>query len=207
MAVTLSERLPATSRTSSPSAARASASASACEDLGLFGHGLQARVRRQTEAEDLVFESHGVKVVIDPKSLPTRRHRARLRAEGLNEGFKFNNPNVKASAAAARASTSEPRAMSIDLTQDYFALFALPRAMPSTMGALEAAWHELQGRCIPTATPICPTEKRRSMQWATRVNEGFRVLRKPLARAQYLLELAGVDAGARDQHRDVAPSS
>ena len=33
------------------------------------------------------------------------------------------------------------------------------------------------------------------MQWATRVNEGFRTLRQPLARAQYLLELAGVDAG------------
>ena len=33
------------------------------------------------------------------------------------------------------------------------------------------------------------------MQWATRVNEGFRTLQKPLARAQYLLVLAGVDAG------------
>ena len=33
------------------------------------------------------------------------------------------------------------------------------------------------------------------MQWATRVNEGFRTLRQPLTRAQYLLELAGVDAG------------
>jgi molecular chaperone HscB len=38
-------------------------------------------------------------------------------------------------------------------------------------------------------------DKRRSMQWATRVNEGFRTLQKPLARAQYLLVLAGVDAG------------
>jgi len=46
--------------------------------------------------EDLQFESHGVKVVIDPKSLPyldgTELDFAR---EGLNEGFKFNNPNVK----------------------------------------------------------------------------------------------------------------
>ena len=48
------------------------------------------------EANDLQFESHGVKVVIDPKSLPyldgTELDFAR---EGLNEGFKFNNPNVK----------------------------------------------------------------------------------------------------------------
>ena len=46
--------------------------------------------------EDVQFESHGVKVVVDPKSLPylegTELDFAR---EGLNEGFKFNNPNVK----------------------------------------------------------------------------------------------------------------
>ena len=46
--------------------------------------------------EDQAFESHGVKVIVDPKSLPylqgTELDFAR---EGLNEGFKFNNPNVK----------------------------------------------------------------------------------------------------------------
>jgi iron-sulfur cluster assembly protein len=46
--------------------------------------------------EDLRFESRGVKVFVDPKSLPyidgTELDFAR---EGLNEGFKFNNPNVK----------------------------------------------------------------------------------------------------------------
>lgn len=45
---------------------------------------------------DEIFESHGVKVFVDPKSLPyidgTELDYAR---EGLNEGFKFNNPNVK----------------------------------------------------------------------------------------------------------------
>lgn len=48
------------------------------------------------EPEDQVFESHGVKVVVDPKSLVyidgTELDFAR---EGLNEGFKFNNPNVR----------------------------------------------------------------------------------------------------------------
>ncbi len=46
--------------------------------------------------EDQVFESHGVKVLIDPKSLAyidgTELDFVR---EGLNEGFKFRNPNVK----------------------------------------------------------------------------------------------------------------
>ena len=46
--------------------------------------------------EDVQFESRGVKVVVDPKSLQfvdgTELDYSR---EGLNEGFKFRNPNVK----------------------------------------------------------------------------------------------------------------
>ncbi|MBL8398524.1 MAG: iron-sulfur cluster assembly protein IscA [Candidatus Accumulibacter sp.] len=46
--------------------------------------------------DDVEFESHGVRVLVDPKSLPyldgTELDYAR---EGLNEGFRFNNPNVK----------------------------------------------------------------------------------------------------------------
>jgi iron-sulfur cluster assembly protein len=46
--------------------------------------------------EDQTFESHGVKVFVDPKSLVyidgTELDFAR---EGLNEGFRFNNPNEK----------------------------------------------------------------------------------------------------------------
>ncbi|EKQ6316598.1 TPA: iron-sulfur cluster assembly protein IscA [Pseudomonas aeruginosa] len=47
-------------------------------------------------AEDLVFESHGVKVIIDPKSLVyLNGTELDFTREGLNEGFKFNNPNVR----------------------------------------------------------------------------------------------------------------
>jgi iron-sulfur cluster assembly protein len=46
--------------------------------------------------EDQMFESRGIRVFVDPKSLPyidgTELDFAR---EGLNEGFKFQNPNVK----------------------------------------------------------------------------------------------------------------
>ena len=43
--------------------------------------------------EDVVFESEGVKVIVDPKSLayPDGMSLDFVR-EGLNEGFKFNNP-------------------------------------------------------------------------------------------------------------------
>ena len=50
----------------------------------------------QTEDEDEVFESHGVKVVIDPKSLAyLDGTELDFVKEGLNEGFQFNNPNAK----------------------------------------------------------------------------------------------------------------
>ena len=50
----------------------------------------------ETHGEDLVFESHGVKVVVDPKSLVyLEGTELDFVKEGLNEGFKFNNPNVK----------------------------------------------------------------------------------------------------------------
>ena len=49
-----------------------------------------------TEDEDLIFESHGVKAVVDPKSLSyLEGTELDFVKEGLNEGFRFNNPNVK----------------------------------------------------------------------------------------------------------------
>lgn len=46
--------------------------------------------------EDSVFDTEGVKIVIDPKSLLyLDGTELDFVKEGLNEGFKFNNPNVK----------------------------------------------------------------------------------------------------------------
>jgi iron-sulfur cluster assembly protein len=48
------------------------------------------------EEGDVVFDDHGIKVIVNPRSLVyldgTELDYAK---EGLNEGFKFNNPNVK----------------------------------------------------------------------------------------------------------------
>lgn len=50
----------------------------------------------EIQAEDQVFESQGIKLLVDTKSLiyldGTELDYVR---EGLNEGFKFHNPNVK----------------------------------------------------------------------------------------------------------------
>jgi len=50
----------------------------------------------EKKPEDLTFEQHGVTVVVDPKSLPyLDGTELDFTREGLNEGFKFRNPNVK----------------------------------------------------------------------------------------------------------------
>ena len=50
----------------------------------------------EAEPEDVIFEQHGVKVLVDPKSLSyidgTELDYVR---EGLNEGFKFLNPRER----------------------------------------------------------------------------------------------------------------
>lgn len=46
--------------------------------------------------DDQVFEQHGVKVIVDEKSLAyLDGTELDFVKEGLNEGFKYNNPNVK----------------------------------------------------------------------------------------------------------------
>lgn len=50
----------------------------------------------EADPEDTIFEVQGIKILVDPKSLiyldGTELDYAK---EGLNEGFQFNNPNVK----------------------------------------------------------------------------------------------------------------
>ena len=63
---------------------------------GCSGLAYKLEFADQVNPGDLEFESHGVRVLVDPKSLAyldgTELDFVR---EGLNEGFKFNNPNEK----------------------------------------------------------------------------------------------------------------
>ena len=50
----------------------------------------------EMQSDDEVFESHGVKVFVDPKSLLfLDGTEVDFGKEGLNEGFQFKNPNAK----------------------------------------------------------------------------------------------------------------
>lgn len=50
----------------------------------------------EVNEDDLIFEEHGARVYIDPKSLVyLDGTQVDYTKEGLQEGFKFENPNVK----------------------------------------------------------------------------------------------------------------
>jgi len=58
------------------------------------------------EDNDTVFEDHGVKLIVDKKSLLyLDGTEVDYGKEGLNEGFKFNNPNAKASCGCGESFT------------------------------------------------------------------------------------------------------
>lgn len=95
--------------------------------------------------------------------------------------------------------------MASQLTEDFFALFGLKPAFKLDAVALEAAYRDVQSRVHPDRYAHLPEGDRRlSMQVAARVNEAYRTLRNPLARARYLLQLAGVDA-AHESNTAMSP--
>jgi molecular chaperone HscB len=59
---------------------------------------------------------------------------------------------------------------------------------------LERSYREIQSRVHPDRFAHAgDAERRASLQWTTRVNEAFQVLKNPVKRAKHLLELHGVD--------------
>ena len=60
----------------------------------------------EIEETDTVFEDHGIKIIIDPKSLVyLDGTEMDYTKEGLNEGFKFNNPNESDSCGCGESFT------------------------------------------------------------------------------------------------------
>jgi molecular chaperone HscB len=93
-------------------------------------------------------------------------------------------------------SALEHGTVTIDLTHNHFELFGLPKRFAVDGAALDRRYLELQREVHPDRfATASDSEKRLSMQRATRLNEAYRTLKSPLDRARYLIELAGVDAG------------
>ena len=63
---------------------------------GCSGLAYKLEYADEMRPEDREFESRGVRIIVDPKSLPyLKGTELDFAREGLNEGFKFNNPNVR----------------------------------------------------------------------------------------------------------------
>ena len=85
----------------------------------------------------------------------------------------------------------------MDFLADYYALLGLPRRFRLDGALLDKRYREIQAQVHPDKfVQAGDAERRVSLQWATRVNEAYQTLKKPLSRAQYVLSLAGhgVDA-------------
>lgn len=76
--------------------------------------------------------------------------------------------------------------------ENHFQLFGLPERYALDSSALEQTWRALAARVHPdryaTASAV---ERRVAMEWASNINEAYRVLKSPLERARYLCELSG----------------
>jgi len=83
----------------------------------------------------------------------------------------------------------------IDFSRNHFELFGLPERFRFDPAVLDRAYHALQGEVHPDRHAAGnATEQRIALQSSARVNEAYRALKDPVARAQYLLSLHGVDA-------------
>ncbi len=92
-----------------------------------------------------------------------------------------------------------------DLSSDFFALFGLPRSFDIDLDALAECYREAQRVVHPDKfANASEAERRLSVQMAARVNEGYRILKAPLTRARYLLELLGVELDDMDTAFDGA---
>lgn len=85
------------------------------------------------------------------------------------------------------------------LDSDDFELFGLPRRFALDRRDLDERWRALQGQVHPDRFAADGASAQRlAMQWAVRVNEAYRRLKDPVARAVELCRAAGVTVDVHD---------
>jgi molecular chaperone HscA len=92
-----------------------------------------------------------------------------------------------------------------DLSHNHFELFGLKAGFEVDGETLALRYRDLQKETHPDRFANASEQERRlSVQLAAQINEAFRVLKSPLARARYLLELKGVVIDDTDTRMDPA---
>jgi molecular chaperone HscB len=88
----------------------------------------------------------------------------------------------------------------IDFSRNHFELFGLPARFHFDAAMLDRAYRALQGEVHPDRhAAATEAEQRLALQSSARVNEAYRALKDPVARAQYLLSLHGIEAFAENE--------
>jgi molecular chaperone HscB len=87
---------------------------------------------------------------------------------------------------------------------DHFLLFGLPRKLWIEMSALEKRFLELSWKLHPDKFVNASAEEQElSLKSSSELNDAYRVLRDPVARVEYLLELEGMRK--EGEHKQQAP--
>ena len=96
--------------------------------------------------------------------------------------------------------------MSSILTQDHFELFSLPQRYMLERAELDARYRNMQRSVHPDRYASASDQERRiSMQQTAKINEAYEVLKDPLKRGRYLLQLRGYDIDDQQTtHQDPA---
>jgi molecular chaperone HscB len=101
--------------------------------------------------------------------------------------------------AAESPSLSDSHLPPADPSLDHFARFGLERGCRVSRDALETTYLELSRRFHPDRFAAAdPRTRRMAMEHASLVNEGYRTLRDPVRRAEYLVRLGGIDLDSSD---------
>lgn len=88
---------------------------------------------------------------------------------------------------------------------DYYAFFHLPRLLALDADELQRKFYAMSRLLHPDRYTRSPERERRYSLEATAIlNDGYRVLRDPVERAEYVLKEAGFDIGEQ-RSRDVPP--
>ena len=85
----------------------------------------------------------------------------------------------------------------MDLQSTDFELFDVSATFRQDVALLDTRWKQLQREAHPDRFAAQGAAAQRlAMQWSVRINEAYRRLKQPLARATYLCELHGAPIGA-----------
>lgn len=89
----------------------------------------------------------------------------------------------------------------ISLNQNYFELFHLEESFEVDLTAIKERYRDLQNQTHPDRFSAAPeADKMRAIQSNSFVNEAYNTLKSPLSRADYLLQLHGIDTGQASQN-------